>query len=172
MAVHCADLKLDYPAWCIMSRCRHAALPYCFATVIMLFTCNTVATITLIYAVMLLRHCHAALPLWCCFASIFLLCLCYVTLPLACCFAFVTLLHCHCHVALLLYDGLPFIFLATVHVMLFASVMLFCLSHACYFAFDMLLWQHLCASHCRLALFYPAHLSCNSASPSSFCPAI
>ena len=77
-------------AICIMSHCRHAALPYSFAKVILLF------------------HCHAALlPSYCvfsvsyCFASVMLLCLCDAALPLHCYFASVVLL-CLWHAALLL----------------------------------------------------------------------
>ena len=79
----------------------------------------------------------------CCFTIVMLLCLCDAVLPLSSYFACVMLL-CLWHAAFLsLYcytatvmslcyclAGLPFIFLATVHVILFASVMLFCLSHA------------------------------------------
>ena len=81
---------------------------YCFATIILLF------------------HCHAALPPSYCFASFTLLWLCHIS-----CFAFVTLrIVCHCCVALFRSCCFAFHHAALPLSCCFASVLLFFLCHA------------------------------------------
>ena len=95
MAEHCADRKLHVLlclAWCIMSHCCNAACAAIwFARVILLFHCHAALpqSYTLFFPVlrcfdfvMLLYPCHA-----CCFAFILLLCNCHVALLLSNCFA-------------------------------------------------------------------------------------